>query len=72
MLFVSFVHTPERVGCIEAMILGGTLSQQLPADAASGYVLFPLAIHATLGFFLQTTFGEGRWDLGTAENQPCI
>eukprot|EP00913_Durusdinium_trenchii_P010963 g10289.t1 len=57
---------------LAAMILGGTLSQQLPADAASGYVLFPLAIHATLGFFLQTTFGEGRWDLGTAENQPCI
>ncbi|CAK9092546.1 unnamed protein product [Durusdinium trenchii] len=31
---------------LAAMILGGTLSQQLPADAASGYVLFPLAIHA--------------------------
>eukprot|EP00930_Biecheleria_cincta_P034871 TRINITY_DN24037_c0_g1_i1.p1 TRINITY_DN24037_c0_g1~~TRINITY_DN24037_c0_g1_i1.p1 ORF type:complete len:837 (-),score=163.72 TRINITY_DN24037_c0_g1_i1:498-2978(-) len=31
---------------LAAMILGGTLSQKLPADAASGYVLFPLAIHA--------------------------
>ncbi|CAJ1455192.1 unnamed protein product [Effrenium voratum] len=31
---------------LAAMILGGTLSQQLPADARSGYVLFPLAIHA--------------------------
>jgi len=31
---------------LAAMILGGTLSQKLPADAAGGYVLFPLAIHA--------------------------
>lgn len=31
---------------LAAMILGGTLSQKLPADAANGYVLFPLAIHA--------------------------
>ena len=31
---------------LAAMILGGTLSQQLPAEAANGYVLFPLAIHA--------------------------
>ncbi|CAE7276392.1 AVPL2 [Symbiodinium natans] len=31
---------------LAAMILGGTLSQQLPPDARSGYVLFPLAIHA--------------------------
>eukprot|EP00931_Biecheleriopsis_adriatica_P056228 TRINITY_DN33310_c0_g1_i1.p1 TRINITY_DN33310_c0_g1~~TRINITY_DN33310_c0_g1_i1.p1 ORF type:complete len:855 (-),score=165.95 TRINITY_DN33310_c0_g1_i1:68-2479(-) len=31
---------------LAAMILGGTLSQKLPAEAKSGYVLFPLAIHA--------------------------
>merc|ERR1719379_2971649 len=31
---------------IAAMILGGGLSQKLPEDCASGYVMFPLAIHA--------------------------
>merc|ERR1719492_558313 len=31
---------------LAAMILGGTLSQDLPADVQGGYVLFPLAIHA--------------------------
>lgn len=31
---------------IAAMILGGTLSQKLPESAQSGYVLFPLAVHA--------------------------
>eukprot|EP00927_Polykrikos_kofoidii_P083399 TRINITY_DN8526_c1_g1_i2.p1 TRINITY_DN8526_c1_g1~~TRINITY_DN8526_c1_g1_i2.p1 ORF type:complete len:836 (-),score=149.79 TRINITY_DN8526_c1_g1_i2:202-2556(-) len=31
---------------IAAMILGGTLSQHLPASATTGYVCFPLAIHA--------------------------
>lgn len=31
---------------LAAMILGGSLSQQLPVEAQSGYVLFPLAIHA--------------------------
>lgn len=34
------------MGVVQAMILGGTLSQKLPAEAQSGYVLFPLAIHA--------------------------
>lgn len=31
---------------LAAMILGGGLSKNLPADVQSGYVLFPLAIHA--------------------------
>mmetsp|Transcript_67175 Transcript_67175/g.160888 ORF Transcript_67175/g.160888 Transcript_67175/m.160888 type:complete len:824 (-) Transcript_67175:255-2726(-) len=31
---------------IAAMILGGTLSQNLPVNTHAGYVLFPLAIHA--------------------------
>merc|ERR1719248_323655 len=31
---------------IAAMILGGVLSEQLPESVQSGYVLFPLAIHA--------------------------
>jgi H(+)-translocating pyrophosphatase len=31
---------------IAAMILGGSLSQHLPPEAANGYVCFPLAIHA--------------------------
>jgi len=31
---------------LAAMILGGTLSQNLPVDVQGGYVLFPLAIHA--------------------------
>lgn len=31
---------------IAAMILGGTLSQKLPIDCRSGYVVFPLGIHA--------------------------
>lgn len=31
---------------LAAMILGGSLSQSLPADVQGGYVLFPLAIHA--------------------------
>jgi len=31
---------------LAAMILGGSLSQKLPADVQGGYVLFPLAIHA--------------------------
>merc|ERR550532_1549630 len=40
-LFESFVGS-----IIAAMILGGTLSQNLPVDVQGGYVLFPLAIHA--------------------------
>ena len=43
----------------EAMILGGTLSQQLPADAQSGYVLFPLAIHASPGVVSACQAGVG-------------
>merc|ERR1719378_549943 len=30
---------------IAAMILGGSLSKDLPADSVNGYVCFPLAIH---------------------------
>merc|ERR1719355_298961 len=31
---------------VAAMILGGTVVSKLPVDAQTGYVVFPLAIHA--------------------------